>query len=272
MDVLSKARIEQNEVDFFRREGYLKYAQPVFEDADFASLRAHFETKLQEQIARGGRPEAMDKPHFTDTKLLEWVLSDRVLDLVEPILGPDINLFSTHFICKPQGDGRRVPWHEDSAYWKSMLTPMEVVTVWLAIDVSSIENGCMYVVPRSHITEQSGFSDYESVDGEKSVFPTEIVRPQQRAEHAIPLELQPNQASLHDAKMIHGSPPNTSAIRRCGFTMRFVAGNVRLAPEWEDQIRFYSARGRDTAGNKLADPTKTYEELLEAAQNGRGIH
>jgi hypothetical protein len=65
----------------------------------------------------------MDKPHFTDTKLFDWVLSDRVLDLVEPLLGPDFQLFSTHFICKPQGDGRRVPWHEDSAYWKGMLEP-----------------------------------------------------------------------------------------------------------------------------------------------------
>jgi len=47
----------------------------------------------------------MDVPHFVDTKLFEWLFSDEVLDLVEPIIGPDIALFSSHFICKPKGMG-----------------------------------------------------------------------------------------------------------------------------------------------------------------------
>jgi ectoine hydroxylase-related dioxygenase (phytanoyl-CoA dioxygenase family) len=129
----------------------------------------------------------------------------------------------------------------------------------------------MSVVPRSHITQQSGFSDYQEVDSGKSVFPNEIVRPQQRAEHAIPIELEANQASLHDARLIHGSPPNTSTLRRCGFTMRFVPAHVRLSPEWEKQILLYPARGRDKAGNTLADTNKTYPHLLETAR-GRGVH
>jgi hypothetical protein len=268
---MKSPRLDDEQIAAFRRDGYLKYTQPVLEDKQFAALRDHFETKLQEQQARGERPEAMDKPHFTDTRLFDWVLSDPILDLVEPLLGPDFHLFSTHFICKPQGDGRRVPWHEDSAYWKTMLSPMEAVTVWLAIDPSTIENGCMSVVPRSHITQQSGFSEYQEVDAQKSVFPNEIVRPQQRAEHAIPIELEANQASLHDARLIHGSPPNTSTLRRCGFTMRFVPAYVRLSPAWERQILLYPARGRDRAGNTLADTSRTYLHLLEAAR-GRGVH
>jgi chlorinating enzyme len=264
-------RLNDQQVADFQREGYLKYEQPVLEDAHFAALRDHFEVKLREHEARGERPEAMDKPHFNDTKLFDWVLSKPILDLVEPLLGPDFHLFSTHFICKPQGDGRRVPWHEDSAYWKSILEPIEAVTVWLAIDPSTNENGCMCVVPRSHVTQQAGYSDYDKVDPEKSVFPTEITRLQQRAEQAIPIELHPNQASLHDARLIHGSAPNTSAIRRCGFTMRFVPAHVRLSPQWENQILLYSARGQDKAGNNLADPTKTYPHLLETARR-RGVH
>lgn len=268
---MNTPRLDEEQVAAFGREGYLKYAQPVLEEKPFAALRDHFEIKLQEHQARGERPEAMDKPHFTDTKLFNWVLSDAILDLVEPLLGPDFHLFSTHFICKPQGDGRRVPWHEDSAYWKGMLNPMEAVTVWLAIDPSTTENGCMCVVPRSHITQQSGFSDYHDVAAERAVFPTEIVRAQQRAEHAIALELAANQASLHDARLIHGSASNTSSVRRCGFTMRFVPAHVRLDARWENQILLYPARGHDKAGNNLADPAKTYPHLLEGTR-GRGVH
>ena len=45
-----------------------------------------------------------------DIELFRWAMSDAVLDLVEPIIGSDIALFSTHFICKPKGDGKRLPW------------------------------------------------------------------------------------------------------------------------------------------------------------------
>jgi hypothetical protein len=53
--------------------------------------------------------------------------------------------------------------------------------------------------------------------------------------------------------------------------MRFVPSHVRLAPKWENQILLYPARGHDKAGNNLADPSKTYPHLLEAAR-GRGVH
>lgn len=267
MSSSTQFRLTPEEVTQYHREGYLITQEPVFSDEEFAGLKALFEKLLEQQIKDGQSPEAMDKPHFIAPELFRWVLSDAVLDLVEPILGPDIHLFSTHFICKPQGDGRKVPWHEDSAYWKRMMEPMNVVTVWLAIDPSTVKNGCMYVVPRSH---DNGYSDYEGVDTKENVFHEEIVRPQQRADEAVPIELQPNHASLHDGKMIHGSPPNTSDMRRCGYTMRFVSGDVKLSPDYEDVIGFYPARGEDRAGNKLLDPTKKYPELF--GQTRKRVH
>src|SRR5204862_5551500 len=142
------AFVSLDDVKFFSRDAYFLYHHPVFSPEKFQALREHFEEKL-EALPPDVRPEQMDVPHFTDTKLFEWLLADEVLDLVEPILGPDIALFSSHFICKPRGNGKRVPWHEDSAYWKGMLSPMQVVTVWLAIDPSTRENGAMHVIPRT---------------------------------------------------------------------------------------------------------------------------
>jgi hypothetical protein len=125
----------QSQVEFYRREGYLRFDQPVLPPDEFAALAGHFEQKLA-RLPADVRPEAMDVPHFTDTALFRWLFHDDVLDLVEPILGPDIALFSSHFICKPPGSGKRVPWHEDSYYWRGQMEPMEVCTIWLAIDPS----------------------------------------------------------------------------------------------------------------------------------------
>jgi len=248
--------LSPDDVSFYRREGYLLHRQPVFPQAKFDALRRHFEDKLN-RLPPGYRPEAMDVPHFTDLKLFDFLFSDEVLDLVEPIIGPNIALFSSHFICKPKGNGRKVPWHEDSAYWKGMLEPMEVVTVWLAIDRSTKQNGCMNVIPRTF----HGFSDYENVDPETFVFPTQIKRHQFDESKKVALELEPNQCSLHDGRLMHGSEPNTSTIRRCGYTMRYIPTSVKFNSDaWKDAHHIYLARGKDLAGNTYGDPKREYPE------------
>jgi len=47
----------------------------------------------------------------------------------------------------------------------------KIVTVWLAIDRSWQDNGCMRVVPGTH---RDGFSEYEAVSENDNIFSTEI--------------------------------------------------------------------------------------------------
>jgi hypothetical protein len=266
VDVASSPRLSAAEVAAFDREGYFLFQRPVLAPAKFAALKAHFENMLGDWLAdpRMLSPEHMDVPHFFSPKLFDWIFDDDVLDLVEPILGPDIALFSSHFICKPAAIGKRVPWHEDSAYWRGRLDPMQVVTVWLAIDPSTPDNGCMQVVPRTH---RNGYSDYETVSG--AVFKTEIKMGQFDPAQAVDCVLQPNEASLHDGRTIHGSSANTGTMRRCGFTMRFVSTRTRLTDHpGNADFPLYLARGRDHAGNRYGDASKPNASWLEAHKDG----
>ncbi|MDX2111340.1 MAG: phytanoyl-CoA dioxygenase family protein [Verrucomicrobiota bacterium] len=255
-------RLSADEVAHYENEGYVIYNKPVLPPAKFNALKAYFEGILAD-LPANERPEAMDVPHFMHPKLLEWAFHDSVLDLVSPILGDDLALFSTHFICKPKGNGKRVPWHEDSAYWKGKIEPMEVCTVWLAIDPSTRVNGCMMVIPRTHREGFKGFSDYAAVDTATSVFGTEILKEQRDDARRVYIELQPNECSLHNARIMHGSEPNTSSIRRCGWTMRFCHTSVKFNTQAFDGMhQVYLARGRDIGGNQYADPTRAYPEVL----------
>ncbi|MDF3059481.1 MAG: Protein involved in biosynthesis of mitomycin antibiotics/polyketide fumonisin [Rariglobus sp.] len=258
----STGRLTADQVEHYHREGYTVFNQPVLPARKFEALKNYFEQILADMPSTE-RPEAMDVPHFMHPKLLEWALDDSVLSLVTPILGEDLALFSTHFICKPKGNGKRVPWHEDSAYWKGKITPMEVCTVWFAIDPSTKVNGCMMVIPRTHREGQGGFSDYEATDTSKSVFGTEIIQSHRDDSRRVYVELQANECSLHDARIQHGSEPNTSNIRRCGWTLRFCSTKVKFNQEGFDGAHHvYLARGRDLGGNIYADPTRAYPELL----------
>ncbi|HEY8967357.1 MAG TPA: phytanoyl-CoA dioxygenase family protein [Candidatus Methylacidiphilales bacterium] len=260
----TKPRLSPSETEQYHREGYLVVKEPVLPRTDFDALKAYFETILAEAPA-GTRPEALDVPHFMHPRLFEWAFHPAILDLVEPVVGPDITLFSTHFICKPKGNGKRVPWHEDSAYWKGQIEPMEVCTVWLAVDPSRKENGCMMVIPRSHREGRAGWSDYEEVDTAKSVFGSEIVARDRDDARRVYVELEENHCSLHDARIQHGSEPNTSSLRRCGWTLRFCSSSAKVNHErFKGAHQVYLARGRNLAGNVYAAPSRAYPEVMQA--------
>src|SRR6266498_5649729 len=118
------------EVQEYHQNGYLLAHRPLFTPHRLAALTELFE----EQLALKGDKlsDELDTPHFREPRLLEFLLADEVLDLVEPFIGSNIGLFSSHFICKDPFKGRATPWHEDSAFWKPHFDRFDkIITVWL---------------------------------------------------------------------------------------------------------------------------------------------
>ena len=261
----AKPRLTPAEVSRFRDQGYLIYGHDVLAPAKFQSLQRHFDELL------ATCPRACDPKRWTcRTSPIPRCSSGSSMTTCStsssPFSVPDIALFSSHFLCKPAGHGKRVPWHEDSFYWKHMLEPIDVVTIWLALDESNKENGAMKVIPATHHPKTQD-SEYEPVDPAINVFSNEIKRYQFDESTAVTFELLPNQASLHHSGLMHGSEPNKSSHRRCGYTMRYMSTRSRLRQEkvagWH---HLYLARGKDHAGNLYGDPSKTYSELLPYRQ------
>ena len=244
-------RLNESDVHFFQTNGYTLVRQPVFSAAKFAELKAIFEDLSGHAQSIGKRIDELDVPHFDNPRLFDFLLADEVLDLVEPLIGPDIGLWSSHFIAKEPYTGRATPWHEDSAYWEGRFDRMDqIVTVWLAIDPADAENGCMRVIPGTHM---HGFSEYEAVESLSNTF-ERAIRPDQIDEtQAVYFELAPNQCSLHDARLIHGAQANTSSRRRCGYTMRYFSQSMRLNLEHpaNSSHRIWHARGRNLANNPV---------------------
>ena len=152
-------------------------------------------------------------------------------------------------ICKDPLVGRRTPWHEDSAYWKGKFDRLDqIVTVWLAIDDSNLENGCMGVVPGTHF---HGFSEYTPIDGTTNTFNTEIKKGIVDENKIVWFELKKGECSLHDGRIIHGANANTSTKRRCGYTMRYFSLDMKFNPETHPCHKLWHARGENTGSNPL---------------------
>ncbi|MBD2869388.1 phytanoyl-CoA dioxygenase family protein [Paenibacillus arenilitoris] len=235
------------EIEHYGKNGYALYRKQLFSPEKMAELSGIFEEQW-ELVGRKLNSE-LDTPHFRDERLLKFLLSDEVLDLVEPLIGPNIGLWSSHFICKEPLVGKQTPWHEDSAYWKGRLDRFDnIVTVWLAIDRSTKENGCMRVVPGTH---HNGFSEYKEVDGSENIFGTEIRKVDESK--AVYFELEPGECSLHDSRIVHGAAPNKSPYRRCGYTMRYFSTEAKVIPEKNANHKVWLARGKDLAGSPFVN-------------------
>lgn len=238
------------DIDHFRQQGYLLHHDQLFPPQTLERLVSIFEEHLND---RGDHlSDELDTPHFRDPRLLDFLLADEVLDLVEPLTGPDIVLWSSHFISKDPHRGRATPWHEDSAYWDGRLSRYDrIVTVWLALGPSTHDNGCMRVVPGSHLL---GSHTYAPVDPSANTFDSEIVGIDETA--AVDFELRPGECSLHDGRIIHGARPNTSDLRRTGYTMRYMPASVEVLPDHNPPgWQVWLARGHDRAGNTYANVT-----------------
>jgi chlorinating enzyme len=240
--LMSRKALTPVQIAQYGRDGYTLVRQPVFAPEKFAHLREIFEDNLARE-GYGG----MDMIHLRDPRLLEFLLSEEVLDLVEPVVGPDIGLWASHFIAKPPRTGKATPWHEDSSYWQGRVSTMEgICTVWLALDQATPENGCMKVIPGS---QQGGFSEYEPVDKDHNIFGTQIKPEAIDESQAVYFALESNQCSLHEARIIHGADPNTSDTRRAGYTLRYFPTTSRVYPERNIGHKIWLARGQDRAGN-----------------------
>lgn len=151
---------------------------------------------------------------------LDLAMEPAILNMVAQLIGPDIILWGCHVFCKPAGDGHETPWHQDGHYWP--IRPLANVTVWVALDPSTRDNGCLRVIPGSHkakITHSHLKEEREDVvlsqRTDSSAFDVA---------QAVDLELQPGQMSMHEVYTIHGANVNSSTQRRAGVALRYMPG------------------------------------------------
>ena len=72
----------------------------------------------------------------------------RIVDRVESLLGPDLDLQHSKLNMKPARVGSPVHWHQDLAYYPH--TNEGVMAVLVYIDAAAEANGCLQVLPGRH--------------------------------------------------------------------------------------------------------------------------
>ncbi len=207
----------------YEREGYV--ILPNVLDLDLIKeAQAHIDWLLAKHPDL--RPEQLDHNLLTrDAFWVRLVSDERLLDIVEQFIGPDLGLFASHYIAKPPLIGKAVPWHQDGSYWP--LDPMKVITFWLALDRSDDENGCLKVLPRTHHENLMSLEDYVP-QSDESAFEIAMDPNSIDESKAVRLILNPGDVSIHHPNITHGSDANTSPRWRRGLTIRYIPTSTRI--------------------------------------------
>lgn len=244
------AGLTAEQVAFHRANGYV-FPFRAMDKADAAGYRARieaFEAEHKENAAQILR----QKSHLVLSFVAELVRLEPVLDKVQSLLGPDILCWSTSFFIKDSGDKQFVSWHQDAQYWG--LEGDDMVTAWVALTPSNISNGCMRVVPRSHLQVLEHRDTHNK--GNMLTRGQEIAAEVNESQ-AVDLCLEAGQFSLHHERTVHGSKDNHSADRRIGLAIRYIHPAARQVVESRDTATL--VRGVDRYGHFGEEPRPRFD-------------
>ena len=240
----------------YRRDGFLPPIR-IFSPEEARKLRDHFEAfeakhgkVFTESRAKAGgafNGSYRFKSHLLMKWLADVVRHPQILDAVEDLIGPDLLCWTTHWFVKDANSPKFVSWHQDSNYWG--LDTTELVSVWLALSPSTVESGCMRVLPGSHI--EPPMEHFDTYAEDNMLTRGQEIRGIDESK-TVNLEVQPGEVVLFDYRLAHASHPNRSDDRRIGIGLRYIPPKTRqVRHDWDSATL---VRGGDGYGHFELEP------------------
>jgi phytanoyl-CoA hydroxylase len=168
-------------------------------------------------IAPGAREGFIRKfaGYIEDSDVLRAVAMSRRLHLIlDQLLGQGREVLQDMALIKPPRVGGAKPWHQDAAYFR-VRDPSLIVGVWIALDPARRANGCMQVIPGSHLGGPAEHVPAEDVNL------CEIRPDRVRLADRVHVEMEPGDALIFHPLLHHYTAANDSDLRRRAVQFHF---------------------------------------------------
>ncbi len=213
--------LTREQVEAYARDGF-HFPVRAMSAEEAGRYRGKLES-LEQQLGQSVmKTNLRNKPHLALTWADDLVRHPKVLDAVEDILGPNLLCWSSSLFVKDARDASYISWHQDSTYWG--LSHPEVITAWIALSPSTRANGCMRVDPGTHLNQ---LPHKDTFAANNLLTRGQEVEAEVDEKRVVDIELEPGEFSLHHVRIVHGSEPNPSDIRRVGFAVRYIPTYLR---------------------------------------------
>ena len=174
---------------------------------------------------------------FKEQAMLDFLRHSPLVSCIESLVGSEI-IGSSVYRIRPKAPGYTrgaVPWHQDSGYFLPHCDQSLIVTCWIPLVDATIENGCMYVIPKSHCD-----GIYRHYTGGQGGY-LEIAQEDLPDPDPVVCEMRAGSVLLMTNRTPHASFENTTDIVRWSVDLRYqnsaVPHNVDEHPEDFDPER-----------------------------------
>ncbi len=171
-----------------------------------------------------------------DPLFLEYLKSPIVSSIAHTIIGDEVSIFRSMFMNKPAGFGTLLPWHQDGGrIWGLDKDPE--VTIWLALDPATKENGCVQIVRGSHKLGLLSEFGHTISEEQEQMYCTD--------DQIEFCELKAGEAFLMHNLLLHRSDKNNSQQSRRAFSLCIMDAATKANRDDDDQREFPKLFGQD---------------------------
>ncbi|MEM7032937.1 MAG: phytanoyl-CoA dioxygenase family protein [Chloroflexota bacterium] len=231
--------ITQSHIDLYHGQGYLIVSQ-LFSDDEIAFFKEHYEAmrqreaNSQEEWAGDTDYDVRDplltyprlmQPHRRDETSLNWLIDERLNQVMTALLGQEPFAVQTMYYFKPPG-ARGQALHQDQYYLR--VQPGTCMAAWMAVDDCDEKNGCLRVVPGSHDWPVLCLTDADTTQSF-----TDVTVPLPEGTPVEPVIMKAGDVLFFNGQLVHGSLPNSSHNRfRQALIGHYIVGEAKQVYEW----------------------------------------
>ena len=227
--------MSDSKVRQFRSEGFVKGSR-VLSDHEVGELRDEIQRVIRDHGKPGPQPVLCHNLTGDDAAPVWqivniWQASEpfrrlvnnrTILEEIQQLNGaPELRLWHDQIQYKAAGKGGVNMWHQDAPYWP-ILRPMTQVTAWVALDEVDESNGCMSMVPGTHLLGNT--IDFLHTLKQFGDMPREY-RGKSIEVRTCPVGC--GQVHYHHALTWHGSHANTSDRPRRAIALHYMGNDTR---------------------------------------------
>lgn len=287
---INQGQISPENIQFYRDFGYL-LAPDLLSPAEIATLKSD-----AVKIFRGkyGTPEGMlavddaqaDEeilkkyvaihfPHKISPVIHGFLAQEKIVEVLTKLVSPNVKCMQSMLFVKGPGKAGQA-WHQDEFYIPTR--DKSLIGAWIAIDEATIENGCLWIIPGSHLpayimprvkNSSPEYADVDTVDvsGYKK-------------EDIIPVEVKSGTVVFFNGYVLHSSLRNkTESNFRTALVNHYMSAESMLPwdqdgklPPTEDLRDIVMVAGKDPyAAKPVTDLNKPYlrPEVLAIKVNSK---
>jgi phytanoyl-CoA hydroxylase len=185
--------------------------------------------------------------------LMAAAMSRRLHGALDQIFGEGRTLFQEMALVKPPEIGAAKPIHQDTSYFW-VKDPNMVIGTWTALDRATLENGCMQMLPKSHL------------GGPKPHIAETLAQcwiPDRHTDKArlVPLEMEPGDTVIFHGLLHHFTDQNRSQHRRRALQFHYAMAGAEWGTRADHERLFADEDGRYKGCTSLPVPERAMRIL-----------